>query len=287
MTYSPVTLESLLTHQGWAMRIARRLVHEEAEAEDLVQRTWIAALRSPPQSETGARAWIRKVILNLARERHRRQQARTRHEQLREAPETDQGDLLDHLSRTEVHRLLGERLMKLEEPYRTVVLQRFYEDLTSVEIAQRLGIPAGTVRWRLKMGLDQLREELDRRSQGDRTRWVSALLALLPPGASLAKDAEDENEKESAAPATGSSASHVLGWTAAGALGVFGVLLFRSWDDSERGTAHAFADGPAPVSADVDPRLAATLARDENAPVPLGPAASPAAPAHTDRKSVV
>src|SRR5262245_24677722 len=81
MTYQPVSLESLLSHQGWAMRVARRLVREEGEAEDLVQRTWIAALQRPPQSENGARAWIRKVILNLARERHRRNRVRMRFEE--------------------------------------------------------------------------------------------------------------------------------------------------------------------------------------------------------------
>jgi RNA polymerase sigma-70 factor (ECF subfamily) len=182
MTYSPVTLESLLSHQTWALRVARRLVREEDEAEDLVQRTWMAALRRPPQSQAGAKAWIRKVILNLARERHRRNQARIRHEEAQASQEgTTEGDALEAVSRDEIHRLLSERLMQLSEPYRTVVLQRFYEDLTSVEIAQRLGIPAGTVRWRLKMGLDQLRAELDRRNEGDRSRWVSALLTFVHP----------------------------------------------------------------------------------------------------------
>src|SRR5204862_4621485 len=59
MTYEPVTIEHLLAHQGWALRVARQLVREEGEAEELVQRTWMAAMRRPPNSERGARSWIR------------------------------------------------------------------------------------------------------------------------------------------------------------------------------------------------------------------------------------
>lgn len=231
MTFSPVTLESLLSHQTWALRMARRLVREESEAEDLVQRTWMAALRRPPQSATGAKAWIRKVILNLARERHRRSQARVRHEAAPAAePASEHGEAFEALARDEIHQLLSERLMQLAEPYRTVVLQRFYEDLTSVEIAQRLGIPAGTVRWRLKIGLDQLRAELDRRSQGDRARWVSALLALAPGSEpSLATAAEPPAVSGSLVPGA------ALLWGTLAASGLLGFFLLRGDRETRAG----------------------------------------------------
>src|SRR5262245_45158014 len=193
MTYEPVSVESLLTHQDWALRLARRLVREEGDAEDLVQRTWMAALRRPPDTERGARAWIRKVLLNLARERHRRTRTRERHERAFPKSEADGADALEVLSRTEIRKLLSEQLLDLAEPYRSAVLQRYYDGLSSVEIARRLGIPAGTVRWRLKVGLDQLRSGLDRRAHGDRSRWVSALLAFAPDGSVPAdEDAPDE-----------------------------------------------------------------------------------------------
>src|SRR5262245_35970584 len=94
MTYEPVTLEHLLAHQSWAIQIARRLVRGEGEAEELVQRTWLAALRRPPAAERGARAWIRTVIQNLARERHRRDSTRERHERASlDAPRLEPGAL--------------------------------------------------------------------------------------------------------------------------------------------------------------------------------------------------
>ena len=180
MTYEPVTLDHLLEHQTWALRLARQLVREEAEAEELVQRTWIAALRRPPSTGRGARAWIRKVILNLARERHRRASTRSRHELASHASDDTSPDASDTVSREEIRDRLAQRLQALQEPYRAVLTLRYYEDLSSTEIAARLGVPAGTVRWRLKVGLDQMREDLDRESHGDRQRWVSALLLVLP-----------------------------------------------------------------------------------------------------------
>ncbi|MEQ1894617.1 MAG: sigma-70 family RNA polymerase sigma factor, partial [Planctomycetota bacterium] len=149
---------------------------------ELVQKTWIAALRRPPSSARGARAWIRQVILNLARERHRRAGTRLRHEQASQDPSATFPDASESASREEIRELLADRLLALQEPYRSTLTLRYYEDLTSSEIAARLGVPAGTVRWRLKVGLDQLREELDRRCHGDRQRWVSALTILGPIG---------------------------------------------------------------------------------------------------------
>jgi RNA polymerase sigma-70 factor (ECF subfamily) len=180
MTYEPLTLDHLLEHQTWALRIARQLVREEHEAEELVQRTWIAAMRRPPDTARGARAWIRRVILNLARERHRRVGTRLRHELASQDASATSPDASESASREEIRELLADRLLALQEPYRTTLTLRYYEDLSSTEIAARLGVPSGTVRWRLKVGLDQLREELDRRCHGDRQRWVSGLLLLVP-----------------------------------------------------------------------------------------------------------
>jgi RNA polymerase sigma factor (sigma-70 family) len=251
MTYQPVSLQELLSHQGWALQVARRLVHEESEAEDLVQRTWIAALRSPPNTARGARAWIRKVILNLARERHRRALVRERHERS-SAVEATAPDAFESLSRSEIHRLLGEHLLELSEPYRSAVILRYYEGLSSAEIARRQRIPAGTVRWRLKIGLDQLRTELDRRSHGDRTRWVSALLVFLPPEMHAPPEREPregqaEEPEASAAPAgLAASLAPAAAWIALALAGALGVLWLVQ---DPRGSAHAAEPSTASLTA--------------------------------------
>jgi Carboxypeptidase regulatory-like domain/Sigma-70, region 4 len=71
------------------------------------------------------------------------------------------------------------------------VLLRFYEDKNSEEIGEQLNLPPGTVRRRLKEGLEILRERMDRRHGGKRAVWLSALApgVMHPPatpGAAMA-----------------------------------------------------------------------------------------------------
>src|SRR5262249_59913784 len=82
------------------------------------------------------------------------------------------------LGRFEMERLLGRLVAELDEPYRTTVLLRYSEGLSSAEIARHQGIPAATVRWRLMTALDRLRAALDREPDGDRRRWQLAFLPL-------------------------------------------------------------------------------------------------------------
>src|SRR6185436_14680515 len=62
----------LLAHSSWVRRLARSLVASEADAEELVQETWVAALRRPPTEGSPARPWIARVVRNLAARRWRR-----------------------------------------------------------------------------------------------------------------------------------------------------------------------------------------------------------------------
>ena len=276
MTYEPVTVENLVTHQDWALRLARRLVREDGEAEDLVQRTWMAALRRPPASEHGARAWIRKVLLNLARERHRRGKTRERYERAFPKTEGDTPDPLELLSRTEIRKLLSEQLLELAEPYRSAVLQRYYDGLSSVEIARRLGIPAGTVRWRLKVGLDQLRAQLDRRAHGDRSRWVSALL-LFAPGGPTDDDASTE-APEGIDPAPALGFFGTTSWIVLACVGVLGLFfLARSLErDSRVRGVHAELGAPplAHAAEQGPPRFAALVERSALAVEPSSSASA-------------
>jgi len=281
MTYEPVTLEHLMEHQGWALRVARRLVREEGEAEDLVQRTWMAALRRPPASERGARAWIRKVILNLARERHRRNETRRRHEVASIPLDAHAPDVFESASQAEIRALLGEHLMALSEPYRSTLVQRFYDGLTSVEIARKIGIPEGTVRWRLKVGLDQMRTELDRKSHGDRSRWMSALLVFAPAG-SVPEEPEPPAPRAGEAAATASSWLASAVWVALVGAGLVGGFLWLRTDT--RGASSALALRAAETSADSPPTdddrpTSAEPVRQRLAEAPAAPSAPAAAPA--------
>ncbi|MFT4841244.1 MAG: hypothetical protein ACI8UD_001666 [Planctomycetota bacterium] len=87
-------------------------------------------------------------------------------------------DPSDAADRATAHKSVVNALFELEEPYHTVVLLRFFDDLEPTQIAAQVGRPVSTVRTQLQRGLAQLRDKLDQRF-GDRSAWCAAFLPLL------------------------------------------------------------------------------------------------------------
>lgn len=171
-------VEALLARSDWIRRVARALVGDDSAFEDVAQEAWVAALRQPPSSGgESADGWFVKVMRNAYLMMRRSEARRARRESsvasADEAPSTD-----DLFERAELHRVLASLIVGLDEPVRAVVLLHYYEGLSSAEIARRQGVPAGTVRWRLKQGVDQLRRGLDAAYGGRRSRWVRGLMPL-------------------------------------------------------------------------------------------------------------
>lgn len=169
----------LLEHAEWVRVLATRLVREDAD--DAVQDLWLAALRAPPDSNRPARPWLARVLVNAARKRFRDDTTRQKNEAALPLPETESAEAL--VGRAHVQHRLVEHVLKLDEPFRQTVLLRFFEGLSSAEIAEQLQLPAGTVRWRLKVALDRLRASLDETNSGDREAWRLACAPLLLPTA--------------------------------------------------------------------------------------------------------
>tara|TARA_R110002126_G_scaffold1490_7_gene8771 strand:+ start:2824 stop:5346 length:2523 start_codon:yes stop_codon:yes gene_type:complete len=167
----------LLVHDGWVRALARRLVYDPSEAEELVQETWLAALKSPPDPSRPPRPWLARVLRNSMRARARSRSARQWHESEKERDEKAPVDPAQLIEQVEAQGMVAAELLGLPEPFRTTVLQRYYEGLSSAEIARRENIPPGTVRWRLKRGLDLMRRSMDMRT-GDRKTWCTWLAPL-------------------------------------------------------------------------------------------------------------
>jgi RNA polymerase sigma-70 factor (ECF subfamily) len=181
MAHDQATLDDLLAHGDWMRGLARRLLGDRDEADDLVQETWLNALRVPPARGQTLRPWIATVLLNLIRSRARsRARAQVRHEQL-PAPEAAP-TAEEVLAQRQTERALAQLLLALDEPYRRTILLRFHEGRSSADIARAEGIPEGTVRWRLKYGLDELRRRFTAGEDG-RTRALGALIPLAGPSA--------------------------------------------------------------------------------------------------------
>jgi RNA polymerase sigma factor (sigma-70 family) len=169
-------LRDMQAHGAWLRRLAGSLVAGEPLVEDVLQETWAAAVRSPPAPRDTRRPWLATTLRNIVFSRRRSDRQR----RLREAGYT--GTAPDRLPspeellvRQEALALVAQEVRALPEPYRSTILLCYMEGVSSAEISRRQEVPAGTVRWRLKYGLDRLRARLEERYGPDRKRWAVAL----------------------------------------------------------------------------------------------------------------
>jgi RNA polymerase sigma-70 factor (ECF subfamily) len=227
-------IEKLLEEAGWLRRLAASLVGDGAQAEDLVQDTWLAALRRPPRPDREARPWLARVVRNLARNtrrgRSRREAREGRAHEERESPGP-----ADLAQEAEAQRLLAEAVTRLAEPLRAVIVLRYFQGLDSTAAAERLGVPASTVRTRVQRALEELRADLDRRCEGGRRSWA----ALLVP---LARSSEGALDPAAAGAALVGSWPAVAAGAAMGVLAVSGAALWSATRGAgESATAPAIA----------------------------------------------
>jgi RNA polymerase sigma-70 factor (ECF subfamily) len=180
-----VSTEQLLQDAAWLRGLARTLARDSDEAEDLVQESWIAAWRRQPDADRPMRAWLTKVVRDVAGMKRRSERRRAAREVVAEdAPAPAAPDEL--LEQMRLHRRLVDLVLELDEPYRSTVIAHFVEGRTSASIARSLGIPAGTVRKRLWEALSRLRAGLDA-GAGGRRHWAPAVLAFAKGGMYVAK----------------------------------------------------------------------------------------------------
>ncbi len=180
MSRSPEnTPEGLLEHLDWVHRLARRLTADSGLAEDAAQEAAMALSLQPPGKGVNVRAWLGGVLKNRIRQGRRAAGRRSHHEAASARAEV-QPSALDLVARASVQRQVVDTVLGLREPYRTVVLLRYFEGLTPGKIAAREGLPVETVKTRLKRGLALLREQLDAEHGGDGKTWAMVLMTHLP-----------------------------------------------------------------------------------------------------------
>ena len=174
----PYTDRELQRLSSTLRSLARRLVLDDETADDLVQEAWLAALEQPPARVRDMTGWLRTVMRNMAVRHHVRRARRREIEERASRAEADDG--LDRLAeQLSSIRLLQRTAEKLDEPYRTVIHLRFFEELSVAEVAERLDRPHATVKSQVARGLQRMRDELDGAFHGDRRAWALTLLAGL------------------------------------------------------------------------------------------------------------
>lgn len=156
-----------VAHRETALRASRRLVRGH-DAEDIVQEALARSLTHPHASlgDDVRRAWIYRVVMNLAANQRRWSRVRARHADALCAEHPS------HVSPTEVDPLLRARLhgalSRLTDQQRRVIELVYVEDRTLDEAAALMGCAGGTARSHLHRALVALRVALDpMRDDGD------------------------------------------------------------------------------------------------------------------------
>lgn len=235
---SQLAPEDLAQEVRWVRSLAAGLVSDPHLADDLAQDAWLSYAQRPPEHGR-PRAWFRTVLRNTARNRFKLARNRESRERDAAAPEEPPG-AVDMAVRLELSKRLIEAVEALDEPYREVVLLRFYEDLRPGEIAARLGRESSSVRTQLARALDRLRDQLDESYDG-RQAWAGVALALRPRGGAGA----GTSVPQSTTAATSSPSIPLVG-LAVGALGALGVLGAVRWSGDRPQTAQ-MGDDPGSV----------------------------------------
>lgn len=173
-----IPLEGLLAHEGFLSNLARHLVGNDQDAEDLVQDAWLASLQRPLSGGTNVRAWLRTVTRNRWLNRARRERERSRYE--RRFAQSEAVDSEEARIGLDRRQQVLAAVRSLPEPCMTTIFLRYYEERSIADVAMRMGVPAETARSRIQRGIELLRAKLDREF-GSRASWVAFVGAWSRP----------------------------------------------------------------------------------------------------------
>ncbi len=151
---------ALFEQEGSSLvRLARLFVDDRNAAEDLVQEAFIRLARSAGRIEdrTKAAAYLRSIVLNLARDQNRRGLVSLRHQ----LPFDDRrASVEDEIALRDDQRRVIEALRDLPHRQRDCLVLRYYHELGIADIAATLSVSPNSVKTHLQRGLAALERNL-------------------------------------------------------------------------------------------------------------------------------
>lgn len=146
-------------HATDLLRLAALACGDRASAEDVVHDAFVRCLRADPGPEAGKeRAYLRRIVLNLASNEHRWRR-RHRHDRLPQATPAEPAEGV--AVRTVTDALVVAAVRALPARQRDCVLLRYFAGLTDAEVAETLGVSPGSVKTHLHRGRTALRAALE------------------------------------------------------------------------------------------------------------------------------
>jgi RNA polymerase sigma-70 factor (ECF subfamily) len=145
-----------------------KVIHNEAESDDLLQEVYLEIWdRSGSYSREKGKAlsWIVTMVRRRAIDRLRKREAYCRMEdRLAEQTKQDPQDYIEHVQEDAEHAEMREHLQRvmadLPPAQREAIEMAYFGGLSQRDIAQATGIPLGTIKTRLELGMKKLTEAL-------------------------------------------------------------------------------------------------------------------------------
>jgi RNA polymerase sigma-70 factor (ECF subfamily) len=150
----------LATRADWAFRIARAMLGDESEARDATQEAFVSAWRELPRlrDPEAFDAWLRRILVNACRAQMRvRKRVREIRLDATVDPAAPGPGLSEQLGATD---MLARAFDRLDGDKRALLVLHYLDHASVAEIAASLGIPTGTVKWRLHDAREALQRAL-------------------------------------------------------------------------------------------------------------------------------
>ena len=180
-----LSTDVVLEHADWLRRLARGLVSDIHDAEDLVQESFgaLASVRGPILN---LRGYLAQIIRFQNAKRIRSQSRRQDHETMSIDVTSKHQESTDRVAeRMDAMRLVLEELGRLPKAQSRAIGLHYVDGLTVAEVAQRLGVGPSTVRSQIARAKATLRARLDRECGGSEA-WSLLLTPWCFPGANPA-----------------------------------------------------------------------------------------------------
>jgi RNA polymerase sigma factor (sigma-70 family) len=140
------------------VRLARLFVDDRDAAEDIVQEAFLRLARHAGKIDTIERApaYLRSIVLNLARDHNRRGLVSLRHHATKGREVDVNTSAVDQLVRSEDHRRVLDAVRGLPARQRDCITLRYFEELSIERIATTLGLSVNSVKTHLRRAMAAL-----------------------------------------------------------------------------------------------------------------------------------
>lgn len=154
---------------------AMSLLKNEADAEDVVQDTFVTLIESYETiiDKNKVIPWLKKIAANKSLNRLTRTKTDVVEEEFFEDVEAVSENFLpdDIVESAEMRKIIMDIIKNsLSDDIRRTLILFYFNDMSTKEISEKLGVPEGTVRWRLNFARNKIKKEVEKYEEDNDTK---------------------------------------------------------------------------------------------------------------------